>query len=377
MRFRTLEDMGDVRGKRVLVRSELNAPIEHGVVSDTYRIEKAVPTLKWLSERGARVIVMAHLGRNPNDSLRPVYDVLATLVPHARFVADVVGKEAQSAVEELKDGEILLLENVRSHPGEKENSKEFAQALASLADYYVDDAFGNAHRADASMVGVPALLPSFAGLLMEKELVELEKGLSPESPALFILGGAKFETKEALLEAILPRYDTVYIGGALANDFLKAQGLNVGQSLVSENAEKAGSLLVSGKLMFPKDVLVKNKNGTETKRVEDVSGEDVIVDIGPESIAELNERIQGAKYILWNGPMGLFEEGYVESTKQIIEHIAHAEAHSIVGGGDTVASIRELKLEDKMGFLSTGGGAMLDYLVDGKLPGVEALTSSE
>ncbi|KKS39347.1 MAG: Phosphoglycerate kinase [Parcubacteria group bacterium GW2011_GWD2_42_14] len=374
--FRTLEDMGDVRGKRVLVRSELNTPIEHGAVSDTYRIEKAVPTLKWLSGRGARVIVMAHLGRNPSDSLKPVYAVLSTLIPHAQFVADVVGEEAQSAVMGLEDGEVLLLENLRSHPGEKENNPEFAKILASYADYYVDDAFGNAHRADASMVSVPALIPSFAGLCMEQELTELKKGLTPESPSLFILGGAKFETKEALLEAILPRYDTVYIGGALANDFLKAQGFEVGQSLISENAEKAGALLVSGKLLFPKDVLVKNKNGTETKHVEEVGVEDTIVDIGPESITELCERIQGAKCVLWNGPMGLFEEGYVESTKQIVEHIANADGYSIVGGGDTVAAIRELKLEDKMGFLSTGGGAMLDYLVDGKLPGVEALESA-
>jgi len=374
--FRTLEDMGDVRGKRVLVRSELNTPIEKGVVSDTYRIEKAVPTLKWLSERGARVIVMAHLGRNPSDSLKPVYEVLSTLIPHAQFVADVVGEEAQSAVMGLEDGEVLLLENLRSCAGENDNNPEFAKTLASYADYYVDDAFGNAHRAHASMVGVPALIPGFAGLCMEQELVELQKGLNPESPALFILGGAKFETKEALLESILPRYDTVYIGGALANDFLKAQGLEVGQSLVSENAEKAGALLVSGKLMFPKDVLVKNKNGIETKRVENVGTEDSIVDIGPESITELSERIQDAKCILWNGPMGLFEEGFIESTKLIVERIAHSEAHSIVGGGDTVAAIRELKLEDKMGFLSTGGGAMLDYLVDGKLPGVEALEAS-
>lgn len=374
--FRTLKDMGDVRGKRVLVRSELNTPIEEGVVSDTYRIEKAVPTLKWLSENGARVIVMAHLGRDPKDSLKPVYEVLRTLIPHALFVGDVVGGEAREAVEKLEDGEVLLLENLRSNAGEKENNPEFAKTLASYADYYVDDAFGNAHREHASMVGVPALIPGFAGLCMEQELTELERGLHPESPSLFILGGAKFETKEALLEAILPRYDTVYIGGALANDFLKAQGFEVGQSLVSENAEKAGALLVSGKLLFPKDVIVKNGQGSEIKRIQDVAVEDTIVDIGPESIAELNERIQGARHILWNGPLGLFEEGFTESTKQIVEHTARAEGHSIVGGGDTVASIRDLKLEDKMGFLSTGGGAMLDYLVDGKLPGVEALETT-
>lgn len=375
--FRTLKDIGDVRGKRVLVRSELNTPLENDVVSDTYRIENAVPTIKWLSDRGARVIVMAHLGRNPEDSLKPVYDSLCTFMENVAFVADVVGDDAKSAVENMQDGEVLLLENLRSNKGEKTNSDEFSQALASLAEYYVDDAFGNTHREDASMTGVPKYLPSFAGLLVEKELSELQKGLTPESPSVFVLGGAKFETKEALLEAILPRYDTVFIGGALANDFLQAQGLNVGVSLVSVNSEKAGALLSSGKLMFPKDVVVVNAQGVETKLVQDVGDDDKIVDVGPQSIKELAEKIHEAKCILWNGPLGLFEDGYTEGTKEIIEHIAGAEGYSLVGGGDTVAVIRELGLEKKMGFLSTGGGAMLDYLVDGKLPAVEALESSE
>lgn len=369
--------MPDIRGKRVLVRSELNTPIENGKVSDAYRVEKAVPTLEWLVSKGARVIVVAHLGRNPEDSLQPVHEVLQTYLPTAQFVADVVGDAAKKAVEDLPEGGVLLLENVRSHPGEKENSPEFAQALASLADFYVDDAFGNAHREDASMVGVPALIPAFAGLLMEKELTELEKGLSPDSPSLFILGGAKFETKEPLLEAILPRYDTIFIGGALANDFLKAEGMEVGTSLISEGTGKITELLASGKLLLPVDVVVEEEGGAVvTKKVEHIAPHDKIVDVGPESITELGMRIAKAKCILWNGPLGLYEGGYTQSTVHTAQLVAEAEGHSIVGGGDTVACIRDCKLEEKMGFLSTGGGAMLDYLVDGKLPAVEVLETA-
>jgi phosphoglycerate kinase len=375
--FKTLSDMPDVRGKRVLVRSELNTPIENGKVTDTYRVEKAVPTIEWLSQKGARVIVLAHLGRNPEDSLRPVHEVLQTFIPSALFVADVIGEEAKKAVESLPEGGVVLLENVRSHPGEKENSIEFSRALASLADFYVDDAFGNAHREDASMVGVPVHIPAFAGLLMEKELNELEKGLNPDSPSLFILGGAKFETKEPLLEAILPRYDTIFIGGALANDFLKAEGLEVGASLISEGTGKIQDLLTSGKLLLPVDVVVTVEGGgVVTKRVENIEPHDKIVDIGPESITELGVRIAKASCILWNGPLGLYEGGYTQSTEHTAQLIAEAQGHSIVGGGDTVACIRDCNLEEKMGFLSTGGGAMLDYLVDGKLPAVDVLLSS-
>ncbi len=372
--YKTVHDIENLEGKRVLVRSELNTPIENGKVADAYRVENAVPTIRFLSEKGARVIVMAHLGRNPEDSLEPVYKELQKFFPQAQFVKDVVGDEARRAVEALPQGGVLLLENLRSNPGEKENSAEFAQALASLADVYVDDAFGNAHRNDASMTGVPKHLPSYAGLLMERELTELSKGLAPESPSVFILGGAKFETKEPLLEAILPRYDTIFIGGALANDFLKAKGCEVGKSLVSEDVEKIHDVLQSPKILVPKDVVVKEEGGAVvTKPVTSVLPTDTIVDVGRESVQELGARITHARCVLWNGPLGLYEEGYTESTREVARSIAESETHGIVGGGDTVACVRESNLEDKVGFLSTGGGAMLDYLVDGKLPAVDAL----
>jgi 3-phosphoglycerate kinase len=377
MSYKTLADLPDVHGKRVLVRSELNVPVENGVVGDRFRVEMAAPTLKELANRGAKVIVMAHLGRKPEESLAPVYEVLKEHIPGARFVPHLIGEDVTKAIAELPEGGVLLLENVRSHEGETKNDSALADALAQLADYYVNDAFGATHRAHASISGVPARIPGFAGLLLEKELKELSKGLTPESPSLFILGGAKFETKEPLLEASVGRYDTIFIGGALANDFLKAEGFSVGKSLVSEHGvEKVAELIATGKLLLPVDVVVESPDGVHTKRAEHVATEDKIVDVGPETVTELGVRIARAKSILWNGPLGLFEGGYMESTKSVAQLVADAPGYSLVGGGDTVAAIRELKLEDKFGFLSTGGGAMLDYLVDGKLPGVEALEAS-
>lgn len=373
MSYRTLTDLPDVRGKRVLVRSELNVPIEKGVAGDRYRVEMAIPTLLELASRGAKVLVLAHLGRKPEESLAPVYEVLREHIPSARFVPDLIGDTARQAIRELPDGEVLLLENVRSNAGEVTNESSFADALASLADYYVNDAFGAAHRAHASITGVPARIPGFAGLLLARELTELSHGLDPKHPSLLILGGAKFETKEPLLRAALERYDTICVGGALANDFLSAEGFVVGKSLVSEGAHTVGELIARGKLLLPLDVVVRGPDGIVTKRADHVGTEDVIVDIGPETVTELGTRIAHARTILWNGPLGLYEEGFIKSTESVAGLIADASGHSIVGGGDTVAAIRELGLQNSFTFLSTGGGAMLDYLVDGTLPGVDAL----
>jgi len=371
--FKTLKDIGDVRGKKVIVRSELNAPIENGKVSDNYRIEKASPTLKKLSELGAKVIVTAHLGRNPEDSLRPVYEELKKVIPSTKFVPDLIGDEARSAIDSLGEGEVLLLENVRCNEGEKNNDEEFGRTLASLADYYVSDAFGAAHREHASVVGIPRHIPSYAGLLMEREIKELKNGLKPESPSLFILGGAKFDTKEPLLKAVVDRYDQVFIGGALANDFLKAKGFEVGASVVSEGAENIHEILESEKILLPTDVVVEGEHGAIRKSIADVGVNEKIVDVGPESITELGMRIARAEFILWNGPLGFYEGGYTEGTRETAQLVAVSKGYSIIGGGDTVAAIRDLDLEEKMNFISTGGGAMLEFLVRGELPGIKAL----
>ena len=371
--YKTLADITDLKGKRVLVRSELNAPVADGVVTDDYRVLKAIPTLQHLSKKGARTIVCAHLGRNPEDSLAPVFGELQKHLPHVQFVPDVVGDEAHKAVLSLQDGEVLLLENLRSSEGEKSNDTAYAKALAAHADLYVDDAFGVTHREHASVVGVPEHIPGFAGLLLEEEITELSHGLEPASPSLFILGGAKFETKEKLLEVILERYDTVFIGGALANDFLKAEGFEVGESLVSGAAKGAKKLMETGKILLPVDVVVERAGEVHVKRVDSVQKNEKILDIGPETVTELGMKIAHAASILWNGPLGYFEGGYDRGTQEVAQLVADVDAHSIVGGGDTVAAIRDLHLEKHFGFVSTGGGAMLDYLVDGKLPGVAAL----
>ncbi len=367
--------MPPLAGKRVLVRAELNVPIKDGKAGDQYRIEMALPTLIELASRGAKVIVVAHLGRKPEDSLRPVYEALRTYLPNTHFVPDLVGDVAQEAIAALSDGGVLLLENLRSNPGEITNDAAFADALAHLADYYVDDAFGAAHRAHASIVGVPSRIPGFAGLLLDRELSELADGLTPHTPSLFILGGAKFDTKVPLLTAALARYDTICIGGALANDFMRAQGYVVGTSLVSEEASQAAEFMATGKLMIPTDVIVEGPDGVQVKQVAHISPQDRIVDIGPETITELGVRIAHAKTILWNGPLGYVEGGFTDGTQSVAQLIADAPGHSLIGGGDTVAAIRELGLADSFSFLSTGGGAMLEYLIDGTLPGVEALTT--
>lgn len=357
----------------MLVRSELNVPIMDGKVTDTYRLEKAVPTLQTLSEKGAKVIVIAHLGRDPDDSLKPVFVELQKLLPTMRFVSDLVGKQAQDAVQTLENGDILLLENVRSDAGEKENNPDFAKTLASYADYYVDDAFGATHRSHASVVGVPAHIPGYAGLLVSQEVEGLSKALEPASPSLFILAGAKFETKEALLKIAVERYDQIFVGGALANDFLKAKGYEVGGSLVSSDTGHIESLLEQENVLLPKDVRVKNTKGVFEKHIDQVTAEDTIVDIGPETVTELGRYITSAKDVIWNGPLGIFEDGHIKSTEEVAQLVADSDGHSIVGGGDTVAAIRKLGLENQFTFISTGGGAMLDFLVDGKLPGLDAL----
>ncbi len=374
--LKTLNDIPDVKGKKILVRSELNVPIKNGEVSDIYRIEKAMPTLEWLSSRGAKVVVVAHLGRKPEASLRPVYERMKKMMPGVKFVSEIVGESVTREIEILNEGEVLLLENLRSNAGEKKNDEDFAKELARYGDYFVNDAFGVTHRSHASIVGVPKFVPSFAGLLLETELKELEKGLKPDSPSVFILGGAKFETKEPLLEAIIERYDTIFVGGALANDFFKAGGFNVGKSLVSEGLDKVDKIMATGKIMLPSDVVVENENGVVPKRSSAVNDSDMIVDIGPESVTELGVKVSHANCIVWNGPLGFYEKGYIKSTENVAQIVADADGYSIVGGGDTVASIRGLGLEKKMDFVSTGGGAMLDYLVDGKLVGVEALEAS-
>lgn len=373
MSFPTIDTLQDLHGARVLVRAGLNVPVENGVVRNAFRIRKAAETINLLREKGARVIIVAHIGRDPKETLLPVAEAMKEHVSGLTFCDAVVGEKVAQCIEALNEGDAVLLENLRREAGEKKNDPAFASVLASYADIYVNDAFAVAHRAHASTVGVAALAPHFAGLLFAREVEALSRSLEPEYPSLLLLGGAKFATKEALLKIAVTRYNKVFVGGALANDFFKMQGYEVGASLVSDNIDAVADIFASGSILLPVDVLVTGPSGTAVKRVGEVAADETIVDCGPETVTMLGGKLNESKFVLWNGPLGNYEKGFSEHTEEVARLIADTSIHSIVGGGDTVASIEGLGLTDKFSFLSTGGGAMLDFIVDGKLPAIDAL----
>lgn len=344
----------------MLVRSSLNVPILNGKVVNDYRLRRAAPTIKYLSERGARIVLVSHIGEKGTETLKPVAEALEILIPKIAFFDETIGIRARNAVRELAPGNILVMENLRRNQGESANDQSFAKDLAALADAFVEDSFDTCHRRHASIVGVPKILPSYAGLLLEEEIAGLSRALAPESPSIAVIGGAKFNTKEKVLKKLLEIYDHVFVGGALANDFLKASGQDVGKSLVSEiaNISDIAKLLSNPKLVIPIDSVVVNE---------------MILDHGPATMKLLSELVREAKTILWNGPLGKYEDGYTDATNSFATIVAKSSAHSIVGGGDTVAAIEALDLMSHFSFVSTGGGAMLDFLAYGTLPGIAAL----
>lgn len=368
----------DLRGKRVLVRAGLDLSLnDKGEVSDFFRVKKAIPTLRFLSDAGAKVIIISHIGRDPIFTNAPVQRALAHYM-RTTYVPDLLGHVAKSAIEAMRDGEIVLLENLRQHYDlEKANDPEFTKALAALGEIYVNDAFSNSHRDHASMTGVPKLLPHYAGFVVRDEVAELTKALNPPTPSFAIIGGAKFETKIPVIKLFLEKYDHTFVVGALVNDVLKAQGLPVGRSKVSDELP---SPAVVGHMRFivPNDVTAQRSDGhAYVKKPHEVTADDKIVDIGPDSVALIAPHIERANFILWNGPTGIYEEGFVSYTHAIAELISHrvaAGAHAVIGGGDTIAALEGSGIaEEQLGFLSTGGGAMLEFLVKGTLPAIEAL----
>ncbi len=392
---KTVKDI-DVKGLRVLVRVDFNVPLQEGSVTDDTRVRAALPTLRYLVDHGARVIVMSHLGRpdgapDPKYSLRPVRRVLQRLMGrNVVFVDDIVGAEAQEAVERMVDGEILMLENVRFHPGEKSNDDEFSSALASLADLYVNDAFGAAHRAHASTAGVTKHLPAVAGLLLSREVKMLTNMLAePERPFVAILGGSKVSDKFGVIERLLECVDTLIIGGGMCFTLLVAKGVEVGRSLVEDEwvepakamLEKASSSGVE--LLLPVDFVVADMiaEDAETRIVgrEEIPAEMMGLDIGPTTIELFAGEIGHAKTIFWNGPMGVFEMTPFETgTRKVAQAVArNNRAASIVGGGDSVAALKKFELEERVTFVSTGGGASMKLLEGSELPGVEALQDRE
>ncbi|VWM00550.1 Phosphoglycerate kinase [Collinsella sp. AK_207A] len=392
---KTVRDI-DVDGKRVLCRVDFNVPIKDGVVGDTTRISAALPTIKYLVEHNARVILMSHLGRPKGDgpepelSLKPVAEKLAEMsgLP-VQFVADTYGDEAKAAVDALESGHVLVLENVRFDKREKKNDPEIAKILASYGDVFVLDAFGTAHRAQGSVVGPAAYIPAVAGFLLEKE-VDTLTGIfaDPERPFVAIVGGSKVSSKIGVLDHLIDSADTLIIGGGMAYTFFLAKGYTVGTSLKEEDwVERAGEMLKKAedkgvKILLPVDNVVTDHFGEDA--VGEVVDSDKIpddrmgMDIGPKTEALYAEAIKGAKTVFWNGPMGVFEmDQFAHGTEAVARAVADSDCTSIIGGGDSVAAINKFGLADKMSWISTGGGASME-LVEGKaLPGVEALNDAE
>jgi phosphoglycerate kinase len=402
MAKKTLSDLSaaDLSGRRVLVRVDYNVPIENGAVTDDTRIRATLPTLQRLLDADACVVLVSHLGRpkgkwNDDMTLAPAAERLGELLGRpVRFVRDIVGGDAHSAADALKSGDVLLLENVRFLAGEETNDLKLSEALAGLADVYVNDAFGSAHRAHASTCGVADVMkdngkPAVAGLLMQKELRFLGDATeNPERPFTAILGGAKISGKIDVIENLLPRVDHLLIGGAMANTFFKALGLETGKSLVEdERVEMAKTLLerAGEKIVLPVDCVVAGeaKAGARTWLLDrdDVPPEGSILDIGPKSVATFRDFIERSRTILWNGPMGLFEiEDFAEGTLGVAKAVADATSQgavTVVGGGDTAAAVESAGIADSVTHVSTGGGASLEFLEGRVLPGVAILDEAE
>lgn len=387
MQKKTVRDI-ETRGKRVLMRVDFNVPIQDGRITDDRRIRESLPTIQYLLEQGATVVLMSHFGRpkgrrNPEFSLRPVAERLSELLGRpVHFFEDCIGAAVEQGVQSLPPNSAALLENVRFYPQEEANDPEFARALARLGEVYVNDAFGSAHRAHASTEGVARYLPAVAGLLMEKELRYLGQALSnPERPFVAILGGAKVRDKIGVIQNLLPKVDRLLIGGGMAFTFLKAQGYEIGKSLLdAENLEFAAQMLqqAGDKILLPRDVVVapalEPNPPTQTVPASQIPPDQMGLDIGVETAQVFSEVVRNARTVVWNGPLGAFETPPFEAgTRAVLHALAESGAVSILGGGDTAAAAEQLGFADKMTHISTGGGASLEFLEGRTLPGVAAL----
>ncbi|MFH1003777.1 MAG: phosphoglycerate kinase [Chloroflexota bacterium] len=391
----TVRDI-EVSGKRVLVRVDFNVPMDGktGQITDDSRIRATLPTISYLTRKGARLILCSHLGRPKGKvveslSLAPVGRYLAGVLGQpVALTGDCIGPEAERAAASLKNGQILLLENLRFHPEEEKNEASFARALARLAEVYVNDAFGASHRAHASIVGVAAYLPAVAGLLLEKELDRLGHILeTPAHPFAVLLGGAKISDKVGMLDNIMPRVDHILVGGGMAAIFLQARGYQVGLSLVEDSQETATRLMAKAassgvKLWLPEDVLVAAEVSAEAKprpvSIDHIPADQRIVDIGERTVSRFSQELKQCRTIFWNGPIGIYEiPRFAGGTQAMARLLASLKATTIIGGGSTAEVVAQLGLADKMGFVSTGGGASLRFLSGESLPGVEALRDKE
>lgn len=390
MQLNTVKD-ADLKGKRVLIRVDFNVPVKNGVVTDATRIKAALPTIKYILDNGASVVVMSHFGRpkgqkNPDFSMAPIRAEFEKLLgTPVKLTPDVIGEEVEKEVKALKPGEVLLLENVRFYPQEEKNDPEFAKTLASYGDLYVNDAFGTAHRAHASTEGVSHFLPSYAGFLIEKEVKYMAPLLeNPEHPFVAIIGGSKVSSKITVLESLVKTCDTIVIGGGMAYTFDKAMGFSVGKSLVEDDyIETAKNFLAAAeakgvKVILPVDHYCAEEFAEDAKPVliesRNIPDNLMGLDIGPKTVEMIKDALKDAKSVVWNGPMGVFEfDAFAKGTEEVARALADSNAISVVGGGDSVAAINKFGLADKISHVSTGGGASLEFLEGKTLPGIKAL----
>ena len=384
---KTVRDV-DLKGKRVLMRADFNVPLDGSTITDDTRIQAALPTIRHILDNGASLVLMSHLGRpkgtvKPELSLKPVADHLSELLDTSVTMApDVIGDEVKALADDLEPGDVLLLENTRFYAGEKANDPEYAAQLAALGDLFVNDAFGTAHRAHASTIGVTDELEAVAGFLIEKEIAFLGKAVShPESPYVVILGGAKVSDKIGVIENMLNKADTILIGGGMANTFFKAQGLEMGDSLVEDDALTTATELMdkaAGKLILPVDAVVADAFDNDANhKVVEVSAVEPgwrILDIGPKTVELFRRTLESAKTVAWNGPMGVFEmSNFAKGTFAVAETLAEIDAVTIIGGGDSASAVKQAGVADDVSHVSTGGGASLEFLEGKELPGIAAL----
>jgi len=396
--FKTLDDV-DVKGKRVLVRLDLNVPVKDGTVTDTMRIERQAPTIRELVGKGARVIILSHFDRPkgkvvPAMSLKPVANALSRVLDRpVAFAQDCVGEKAETAVARLKDGEVLLLENTRFHAGEEQNDSGFAKSVASLGDIFVNDAFSAAHRAHATTEGIAHFLPAVAGRSMEAELSHLQKALErPTRPVMAVVGGAKVSTKIELLGNLVRRVDVLFIGGAMANTFLAASGFGIGKSLYEpDHLQTARNIVQAGTaagaaVVLPGDVVVaKEFKPNAAHRITDIKAiapDEMILDLGPATVEGFAKRLQNVRTLVWNGPLGAFEtppfdRATVAAAREAARRTREGDLLSVAGGGDTVAALNAADVTGDFSYVSTAGGAFLEWLEGKTLPGVEALAKTK
>jgi len=366
------EQRGKLKNKKVLLRLDLNVPLVGGKMIDNFKVEKILSTISFLKKEGAKIIIISHIGRDGSESLLPVCEYMRKFF-EVLFIEDIFGDGGVKVLSGMQAGDIVMLENLRQFKKEVENDINFTKKLASFGEIYVNEAFAVSHRKHSSIVGLPVLMESYFGPEFVSEVQELKTVSKANSPKIFILGGNKLKTKIPFIERFLSEVDFLFIGGALANDVFRSKGLEVGKSLVSKEDFELDMLLYNKKIILPIDVIVENDQGIFIRKPDKVSKVDKIVDAGPETSVLLDDLVSKSKFVLWNGPLGDYPRGFSDATFNLIRTITDSKVESIVGGGDTEHCISKVGLEEKFDFISTGGGAMLEFVAEGTLVGIEAI----